>query len=104
MGDGREATRCNVKRPWREQRSTLHVLYPVVPYALRLELERVEVRGRDVVRVRVRAAVAAAADVAADQADPEVRRALAVGAVRALVGGDRRGKGDLARRTGGRGV
>ena len=64
----------------------------VVPNALGLEFERVEVCGRDIVCMRVRPTVATAADVSADKTDPdktdpEVRRAPAVGAVRALGGG-----------------
>lgn len=46
----------------------------VVPHALRLEFERVQVRRRVVVRRRVSTAVAPAADVAADEADPKVCR------------------------------
>lgn len=44
----------------------------IIPYALRFELECVDVRGQCVVRVCVRGGVAPAADVSADEADPEV--------------------------------
>lgn len=51
----------------------------VIPYALCFEFERVEVGGGLIVSLRVGASVASAADVAADETDPEIRRRFAGG-------------------------
>jgi hypothetical protein len=77
----------------------------IIPHALRLELERVEVRRGLVVRVCVREAVPATADVAADEANPEVDGGGAVGAGgEGGRGGVGEGDGDGGASVGGGGV
>lgn len=44
----------------------------VVPNALRLQLERIEVRCFSIVRMRVRTTITSAADIATDETYPEV--------------------------------